>query len=71
MKREKGKKATGIYALENKWGYKLNVNHPKIRDYYERFKNSRGISMTCSDSERKEFEGYMLKYIQSHQIEFS
>lgn len=27
-----------IYAKNNPYGYKINVNHPKIRPLYERYK---------------------------------
>ena len=31
-----------IYAKPNKYGYKINVNHPLIQPMYERYKNHIG-----------------------------
>lgn len=30
-----------IYAPENKYGYKINVNHPVIRVLYDRYKSGK------------------------------
>ena len=52
-----------IYAPENKYGYEVNISHPRIKPLYERFKRWKGIAgwVPLSDSERKEFESYILK----------
>lgn len=56
---------TSIYCPKNKYGYKLNINHPSIKPLYERFKKWKGIGINIplSDAERFEFESYALKYI--------
>lgn len=43
--------------------YKTNLNDPKIRELYDRFKKWKNIppSEPCSDEEREEFERYVLK----------
>ena len=53
-----------IYAPKNKYGYKINVNHPVIRVLYDRYKKWKGIKMIPSDKERFEFEHYIEQLIQ-------
>ena len=52
-----------IYAAENKYGYRINITHPKIEPLYKRYKKWKGIADWCplSDAERSEFENYILK----------
>ena len=52
-----------IYAAENKYGYRINIMHPKIEPLYKRYKKWKGIADWCplSDAERLEFESYILK----------
>lgn len=52
-----------IYAAENKYGYRINITHPKIEPLYKRYKKWKGIADWCplSDAERFEFESYILK----------
>lgn len=54
-----------ILTEPNKYGYKFNLNHPRIRTLYERYKKSKGYASTypLSDSERFEFEEYLQKSI--------
>lgn len=56
-------KANGIYAGNNPWGYRYNINHPKISELYIRFLRWKGIIGAPSDRERKEFEEYMDKHL--------
>lgn len=55
--------SNGIYISNNPWGYRININHPYIKPFYERFKRWKGIHGAPSDEERKEFEAYMGKYL--------
>lgn len=43
--------------------YRIDINLPKYRELYYRFKKWKGISKWCplSDEERREFEDYVLK----------
>lgn len=50
---------SSIYAGENPYGYRLNINHPLIRPHYERFK-AKCNTPILSDAERLEFERIML-----------
>lgn len=52
-----------IYAPQNKYGYQVDISHPKIKPLYERFKKWKGIAnwVPLSDEERREFESYILK----------
>lgn len=52
-----------IYTVNNSWGYQLNINHPDIKPFYDRFKKWKGIVGAPSDKERFEFEDYMKKYL--------
>ncbi len=51
-----------VYAPENKYGYKINVNHPKIKPLYDEYKK-RVRAIILSDKERFEFEGLIMKTI--------
>lgn len=51
-----------IYARPNSYGYRINVNHPKIKPLYEKYKKKYGI-MIMSDSERTDFENKLILYL--------
>lgn len=55
-------KDLGIYAPPNKYGYKIAINHPKIRPLYERFKRHKK-ALILSDRERLEFETIIFNMI--------
>lgn len=44
-----------IFAKDNPYGYKLNVNHPEVRKFYEYYKQKIGECI-LSDSQRRTFE---------------
>lgn len=51
-----------MYTVNNPYGYRLNLNHPQIRELAKRYcawKKIRGRPMT--DEERFEFEDLVLK----------
>lgn len=50
----------------HRYGYRVNINHPRINPYYRRYKEWRGIAFAAalSDQERVEFESYMLPIIE-------
>ena len=52
-----------IFALTNKYGYKININHDKIKPLYERFK-AKKKALILSDDERIEFEAIIFKMIE-------
>lgn len=52
-----------IYAPGNKYGYKINVNHPKIRPLYEAYKKKIG-AIILSDKERFHFEYIIFQMIE-------
>lgn len=45
--------------------YVLNIKHPKLAEWYEKFKVSRGIpkNIPLTDKEREEFETLAIKKI--------
>lgn len=51
-----------IYAKENKYGYKINVNHPEIRPLYELFKE-KTKAVILSDKQRFYFETLVFQMI--------
>lgn len=55
-------KNNSIYAPPNPYGYRININHPRINALYERYKVWRSIPHTqpMSEEERHEFESYIL-----------
>ena len=52
-----------IFLTNNPYGYRININHEKIRDKYERYRKWKKIPpyVPLSDKERFEFEEFMLK----------
>lgn len=52
-----------IYAPPNKYGYKININHPKIRPLYEAYKKKIN-AIILSDDERFDFERVIFKMIE-------
>lgn len=52
-----------IFAPTNKYGYKININHEKIKPLYERFK-AKKKALILSDDERFEFEVIIFKMIE-------
>ena len=51
-----------IYLKNNRYGYRLNLNHPKINELYRRYKEWKGlpVTMPLTDAERRDFEEYVL-----------
>lgn len=47
-----------LWAKENPYGYQININHPKIRPLYERFKEKVGERI-LSDRQRLRFEEHI------------
>ena len=47
-----------IFALPNKYGYKININHPQIKPLYERYKLSIKAKI-LSGAERFDFEKHI------------
>lgn len=52
-----------IYARPNKYGYKINVNHPQIKPLYERYKQYLGEKI-LSDNQRLNFECLIFQMIE-------
>ncbi|MBR1823291.1 MAG: hypothetical protein IJ779_03540 [Ruminococcus sp.] len=51
-----------IFAKPNKYGYQININHPKIRPMYERYKEKLGERI-LSDKQRFDFERLIFELI--------
>ena len=60
-------KSESIYAPQNKYGYKININHPNIRPLYDKFKRSIG-AIILSDTERLRFEALITGMIERRQL---
>lgn len=52
-----------IYAKPNKYGFKINVNHPQIQPLYERYKEHIGEKI-LSDRQRLNFECLIFQMIE-------
>ena len=62
MEKTANKAETSIYNVDNPYGYRLNVNHPRIKVLYERYMVWKGIiGRPPTDAERFEFESMVLK----------
>lgn len=54
-----------IYAPQNKYGYKLNVNNPQIKILYDKYKRHIGEKI-LSDAQRFHFESLVFKMIEQN-----
>jgi len=54
---------SSIFNSNNKYGYKININHPDIKEKYELFKKKKK-AIILSDEERFEFEAIIFKMIE-------
>ncbi|MCR5707932.1 MAG: hypothetical protein K6G82_06630 [Ruminococcus sp.] len=52
-----------IFAKPNKYGYKINISHPKINPMYERYKDKLGERI-LSDTQRFAFEMAVFQMIE-------
>lgn len=52
-----------IWAKDNPYGYKINVNHPKILPLYQRYKDKIGERI-LSDQQRRHFELLIFELIE-------
>lgn len=54
-----------IYAYNNPYGFRLNINHPKIKELYDRYKKWKGFAgdKPISDKDRIEFEKYIFNIL--------
>ena len=59
-----------IYAEYNKYGYKVNINHPDVRPLYERYKEKVGEQI-LSDKQRHDFEQLFFRMIEKKKSESS
>lgn len=64
------KKDDSIILPPNKHGYRIAINHPKIKPLYERFKDSKNARI-LSDKERFEFEAIIISAIQKRRNDVS
>lgn len=59
---KKSAEEMSIYNNNNPYGYRLNVNHPRIRELYDRYKKWKDIAgRPPTDEERREFERIIMK----------
>lgn len=58
-----GHELNNILLQNKKYGYEINITHPKIYPLYVRFKEWKSIPTWCplSDNERFEFEEHIKK----------
>lgn len=52
-----------IFTENNKYGYKININHPQIKPLYERYKQYCNVTI-LSDAQRLHFESLIFKMLQ-------
>ena len=57
------KKDDSIILPPNKYGYRVNINHPKINPMYERYKDKLGERI-LSDAQRFAFETAVFQMIE-------
>jgi hypothetical protein len=56
-------KNDSIYAKPNPYGYRFNVNHPRILPLYEKYKDKAGERI-LSDQQRRHFEQLIFELIE-------
>ena len=52
-----------IYAKPNRYGYKININHPDIKPMYEMYKHRIGAKI-LSDAQRQHFESIIFEMLE-------
>lgn len=54
-----------IYCKENPYGFRFNINHPKINELYRRYKEWKGyaVQLPLTDAQRRDFESYLSEKI--------
>lgn len=52
-----------IYARPNKYGYRININHPQIKPLYDCYKRHTG-AMILSEEQRQHFESLIFQMIE-------
>ena len=57
-----------LYNPSNRYGYIININHPKIRPLYDAYKK-KVKALILSDEERFEFERIVFKMIERNRNE--
>lgn len=68
MKAAKISPNDSIYAKPNKYGYKININHPKIRPLYEKYKEELHQNI-LSDNQRFTFECIIFQMIERNGLQ--
>ena len=58
---------TAVYLTCNPYGYRLNINHPRINALYRRYKAWKGLTghLPITDNQRREFESYVVAMLQN------
>lgn len=51
-----------IFAPPNKYGYKIAINHPQVKPFYEYYKEKLGENI-LSDNQRRTFEVAFMQMI--------
>lgn len=57
----------GFFIYGNKYGYRINISHPKIRPIYDRYLKQIGEPIP-SDAQRHQFESMIMRLIASGQL---
>lgn len=57
-----------IMEQPNKYGYRVNINHPLVRPHYERYKQKIG-AIVLSDKERLVFEMYIINALKRKSVQ--
>lgn len=63
LRKERDRMLMRVYNLDNKYGYKLNVNNPVLKQWYLAYMRKNGIHIPPPDKERLEWEKKAHKYI--------
>lgn len=53
-------KDDSIFCYNNPYGYKLKINHPEVKPFYEYYKRKIGAKI-LSDAQRLQFESMFLQ----------
>lgn len=56
-----------IYTTNNPYGFRINVNHPRIRPLYQRYKEHIGERI-LSDNQRRHFELLIFELMERRKI---
>lgn len=67
---QRQEKPVSIWAGGNEYGYRFNINHPRVKELYVQYQNEHGldINIPMTDEQRRTFELGLLEKIRASRV---